>query len=895
MGRRNGPRLDLTPPPLLARKRRLAAAALWVEQLWPAVWPALGVLGFYAGIALLDLPALLPSWPRLLLFAVVLALAGFLLWRGLRRVARPSPALADRRLERDSGLPHRPLATLADRPAAPTPEQEALWRVHLARLAATIPRLVVRRPRPGLAARDTWALRGALVVFLVAALAIAGPDSGARLLRAVTPTFPPLPAGPGTEIQAWITPPAYTGLPPVLLRPDTLDVRVPTGSRLTASVTGNTAEPSLSVGGVTEPFRSLDPASWQADRELTPTTSDAREHIEIRRSGLLAAWTVTLIPDLPPAPVFTEPPAQNTAGGTRTLQTRFAWQATDDYGVTQLQVEMHLVGRPDAPAFVVPIPLSGAPKSAHGAIVPDLTAHPWAGLPVIARLSAKDAANQLGKSDAADLTLPAREFHNPVAVALIAIRRQLSLMPEERRAARAVIDGVADDPASVDNSTAIILNLRTLSALLNRGRGQPAVDEAQARMWTLALALEEGATERTAQALEQARQALRDAVDAAKPPPEQPTTAEQAEIDRRMQELRDAIQKHMDALAEQARRDDTPMPSDPKLPQMNARDLDKLAQQLQQSLKEGRTDDAKQQMAELEKLLEALKNARPETGEERDKQRAEKRQRGKEQTDAVQDMIQREGQILDRSEKRSAEQPAPRPFDPRTLDQRQFDPQPRAGQPAQPQAPAQAQSQPQSQPQPGQQRAGDQKSQAAMRRALGELMQQFGDLTGDVPAPLGEADQAMRDAGQALADGRDAAAGAATKRAIEALQKGGRQMGQQVARQFGPGQQPGEGEGEDGQDGQGTDGTENGNGRTAGPKPGENPGSGQRRSANRDPLGRPLHQGTSGSAEAGDVHVPDEMEQARTREIQEELRRRGADRTRKQPELDYIDRLLNPF
>ena len=34
-------------------------------------------------------------------------------------------------------------------------------------------------------------------------------------------------------------------------------------------------------------------------------------------------------------------------------------------------------------------------------------------------------------------------------------------------------------------------------------------------------------------------------------------------------------------------------------------------------------------------------------------------------------------------------------------------------------------------------------------------MQQYGELTGDVPAPLGEADRAMRDAAEALADGRD--------------------------------------------------------------------------------------------------------------------------------------------
>jgi hypothetical protein len=44
--------------------------------------------------------------------------------------------------------------------------------------------------------------------------------------------------------------------------------------------------------------------------------------------------------------------------------------------------------------------------------------------------------------------------------------------------------------------------------------------------------------------------------------------------------------------------------------------------------------------------------------------------------------------------------------------------------------------------------------------------------------------------------------------------------------------------------------------------------------------------------------VPDEAELLRTRRIQEELRKRGAERTRPQEELDYIDRpaaaLLTP-
>ena len=194
-------------------------------------------------------------------------------------------------------------------------------------------------------------------------------------------------------------------------------------------------------------------------------------------------------------------------------------------------------------------------------------------------------------------------------------------------------------------------------------------------------------------------------------------------------------------------------------------------------------------------------------------------------------------------------------------------------------------------------------------------MQQYGDLTGQIPPNLGEADGAMRDAAQALAQNNDTPAAAAEQRAIEALQKGGRSMSQQMAQQFGRGQQGQEGEGEEGdEDGQGQmAGDQPGDGQ--GDQPGDRPGGGRnnrngagrgdrpwapgrsvdRRDDRRDPLGRPLKEGTSGTDESGDVRVPDQMEQARTRAIQDELRRRGAERTRPQPELDYIDRLLKQF
>ncbi len=873
-------------PPGLAAKRALAMAALWFEQLWPAAWPALGVVAAYLAAALLDLPAWLPPWPRLLLPLVVLAVAGWLLWRGLRQIERPGEAAAERRLERDSGLRHRPLSALQDRPAAETPEAAAVWQVHQARLLRQVKRLRVGRPRPGLAQRDRWALRGLAVVGLAAAWVIAGADGPARLWAAVYPGLPSGPAGPGTVVQAWATPPAYTGLPPVFLQPGAEAASAPAGSHLTVSVTGGRGSPDLTLGNDKTAFHALDAASWQAERDLTASGA-----LSVRRGGqVLAQWTLHVTPDGAPEIEFAEPPGPVADGNGPVTRTRMAWQAKDDYGVVGVQAELRLKDRPDAPPFVLSAPLGGSPKQPHGAFVQDLTPNPWAGLPVVARLAAKDAAGQTGRSAEAAFVLPERAFRHPVAQAVIAVRKQLSRAPDDRRTAREALGIIEGHPDLFDNSFSVLLNLHAMSALLSRGHGQEAVDEAQERMWTLALALEEGAAERTAKALEAARQAMRDAMEDAK---QNPADAEkQAELDKRIQELREAIQKRLDALAEQARREGDLRPFDPQVPQMDARELDRKAQEMRDAAREGRMDDAQKQMAELEKLLEQLQNARPETGEEREKRNAEKREQGKQQAGAVQDLVQREGGLLDRSRAREAGE-RPRWLGPDMRPGPMLE-QPRNGQDTQ------ARTQ-----QDQADRAQDQKAQKAMRRALGELMQQFGELTGQVPTPLGEADMAMREAGQAMADGRDGPAGAAQQRAIEALQKGGQAMAQQMARQFGRGNEPGQmSEGQDGQDGQdgqmgdGENGEARGNGRgmTRGPRPGQRLGADRRPGVPRDPLGRDLNQeGSSGSDESNSTRVPDQMEQARTRALQDELRRRGAERSRPKPELDYIDRLLQPF
>jgi uncharacterized protein (TIGR02302 family) len=878
----------MSPPPVppepayaarLRRRRFAARAALIFERVWPALWPPLGVLGTYLCAALLDLPPRLPAALHAIVLAGILLACGWLLARGLRRLRLPSVAEADRRLERASGLRHRPLAALADQPALPG--AEGLWRAHVARAAAQIGRLRVGLPRPGLAAIDRRALRGGLIVGLAATLVIAGNEAPERIARAFTLHFAPAVPSPPPELQGWITPPAYTNLAPVFLRLEGGAVSVPSGSHLTLSLSGGSGTPTLTLGGARLPFQQLDAASFQADQDLT-----AGGHLVVRRGGAeLAAWDLTVLVDAPPVVRWTEPPGTARGAG-RVPSTKLPWQVSHDYGVTALNAELRLKERPGDPPLIVAIPLpGGAPKQAKGVRVQDLTAHPWAGLPVIARLVGRDAPGLVGTSADAGFTLPERRFDNPTARAVIAVRKALTLHPEQRAPAIAELDRLSELEPVWRHDPGGYLNLEAAGAELLYNRDEGAIADVQTRLWQLALHLEEGATERTARALEQARRELREALDAQR----RGEKIDPKEIERRLQALEQAIAKHLEALAEQLRRDPDAQMADRDSPALDPQEAQRLAEEMRQAIEQGRMEDAEKRMAELEKMLDQLQKARPMHRNAEARERAQKQARGRQQMNALQDMVKREGGVLDRAQARDSQPPPdanPQP------DANAQDTKPQDGAPGD---------------QQGADRQRDARVQEALRRALGELMQQYGDLMGKIPPNLGDADGAMRDAARALKQGQDDAAASNAQRAIEALQKGGQAMSEQMQQAFGAQgaqqdgeQQEGEQQGE--QDGPGTalgdprGGDRNSpGGRDGRPWQHGNNQFGRHGDRRTDPLGRPLQEGSNGADESGDVAVPEQMERARTRAIQDELRRRAAERSRPQQELDYIDRLLKQF
>ena len=272
----------------------------------------------------------------------------------------------------------------------------------------------------------------------------------------------------------------------------------------------------------------------------------------VRRGGReLAFWDLSVVVDQPPTAAWSEPPGRMQGS----QQTRLPWRASDDYGVVSLQAELRLRDRPDAPPLIVSLPLPGGmPKAAHGVSQQDLTANPWAGLPVIARLVARDAAGQTGQSDDAEFVLPERPFLVSIARALMAIRRGLSLHPEDRDFAVNGLDALLTAPDAFAGDYGAYLNLGAIYYLFEFNKSPAAIGQAQQRMWDLALHLEEGLTERTARALDAARQAARDALEKAI---REPNNANRAELDKKLKELEEAIARHMQALMEEARRNNS--------------------------------------------------------------------------------------------------------------------------------------------------------------------------------------------------------------------------------------------------------------------------------------------------------------------------------------------------
>jgi len=820
---------DRRPLRRLGAKLLLARVALFWERLWPALLPPALLFGLFLTLALLDLLPLLGPW---LHTAALLAFAAGFLWllrRALRGLALPDEQAARRRLERDSGLRHRPLAALEDQPAGDDsdPLLAAYWRLHRARLLAQLRGLRVAWPRAGWARVDGLGLRALVGLPLLVAVVVAATDWEARLLRALLPELVLAAEVPPPRIDVWISPPAYTGEPPAYLDPEAEPgevVRVPAGSRVLVQVQGGRGTPRLDLDG--DPLAELESRDESVFRAETVLSAGRR--LSIDQNGLpIAGWTLAVIPDLPPSVAYLTAPARAARGA---LQ--FEYEVADDYGVESATA---LIERRDegggGETMELPLPLPArSPQQAEGRSFQDLTPHLWAGVPVRITLEVRDAIGQSGRTEAFETVLPERVFNHPVARRLAELRRELTLDPGRRRPVAAALDALARQPEHYFGDLVVTLGIVTAEQRLLRDRRDTAVPQVQTLLWDLALRIEDGDLSVSERRLRELQQELQEALAAEAP---------QEEIDRLMNELQEALDQFLGAMAEQALRDFEALRMEemPPFDEMLSRDqLQELIEQAREMARSGDRDRARELLSELQRMLENLQ-AQPLPLEEMNQRLEQSMQMMQD----LQEMMREQQELLDRSFQRAQRGETGRGTGEAEDQGRES-------------SPGRA---------PGTE-AGDALAQDSLRRELGDLMRRSGDMTGNIPRPLGQAEQAMRAARDALDRGASGEALGPQGEALDHLQRGMETMLEDFAQQFGDG--------------------EGGEGNSLG-RPGSQP---------RDPFGR--QRGEGGYADRGEgTEIPEGEVRQRAREILHELRRRSGQRGRPQIELDYLERLLRRF
>ncbi len=858
----NRPRQDQRPEPdarsTLGTALRRAHWTIFWERLWPALATLATAIGLFLTVSWLGLWLWLPPLGRAVVMVVfgVVALAAAVPF-GLLRI--PGVADALRRLDRGTGLRHRPATAIVDRLAV-TPKDPyslALWNAHVARTLAAAQAFKAGWPAPRLALRDPYALRGLVLIACIATFVAAGGERGKRIAAAFDWQGVVLAAN--FRVDAWVTPPAYTGKPPIILagihpgepargeagRGDG-PLAVPVGSTLVVRATGKLSLDIAARGGVAPVKEQTHVPAGTQEYRFKVAADGA---VTLRGVGDDLTWSFTVIPDRAPTIALTKDPEQQRRGSLL-----LSYRVEDDYGATQAQATF--VRKDQTPAESAGRhPLYGAPefplvlpqartKNGVGQTIRDLTNHPWAGAEVVMTLIARDEGSNEGKSEPFTLRLPERVFTKPLAQALIEQRRNLALDANARPLVITALDALATAPEKFTPDAGVYLGLRSMFWSLVRAKSDDDLRDVVARLWSMAVSLEDGDIADAQAALRNAEEALRQALERG---------ASDQDLKQLMDQLRAAMDRYMQAMQEQLKNNQQlARPLDRNSRSVRPQDLKSMLDRLENLARNGAKDAARQLLEELQQMMENLQMASPDmNGDDLGDMMPE--------LDELGDMIQQQQELRDR-----------------TFQQGQDRRRQQRGQ--------QGQDQQSQQGQEGQRprdSMGDlRQSQQALRERLNKLLEdlknrgfgqnqqpgrqgqqgQQGQGQGELDQ-LGRAGEAMGEAESSLGEGNADSAVDSQGRALEALRKGAQGLAQSM---MGPG------------------GTSGRAGRLGLP----------RARQDTDPLGRPLR-----GREYGDdtVKVPGEIDVQRARHIIEELRRRFGDVARPQEELDYIERLLKDY
>src|SRR6201747_1953700 len=454
------------------------------------------------------------------------------------------------------------------------------------------------------------------------------------------------------RVDAWVTPPAYTGKPPIILSaanrdagaPDGGPLSVPTNSALLVRSSGGTIDVVVG-GGVTE-IAPSEAAPQGTNERHFKIAGDGTAHVRAPAGQPL--WKSAAAPDNPPKISLAKDPERQARGS---LQ--MSYKLEDDYGVTEARAQFAArrteateSGRPvandtkaaeprplfEAPQFPLVLP-NARTRNGVGQTVKDLSEDPYAGAEVTLTLTAKDEAGNEGHSEHSNMRLPERLFTKPLARALIEQRRILALDANQNAQVYAALDALMIAPELFMPETGQYLGLYSVARQLEAARTDDAMREVVASLWALAVTIEDGNITDVDKALRAAQEALKQALERG---------ASDEEIKKLTDNLRAALDNFLRQLAEQLRNNPQQLarPLDPNTKMLSQQDLKSMLDRLERLSRSGDKDAAKQLLEQLQQMLENLQMAQPGQSGDGDMEQA---------LNELGDMIRKQQQLRDKT------------------------------------------------------------------------------------------------------------------------------------------------------------------------------------------------------------------------------------------------------
>ena len=900
----------MTDPVVQTAKRltRRAHAHLYWEVYAPlfaraALVLALFLIGTFGGIwEIIGDPWRLIALAITLFFCIRAVLAA-------RRIKRPNLSAARRRVESDSAQLHRPLDTLADRPAI---GGERLWDSHLAGVRESVKRLKPSKLRAVIAPRDKYFLRFITPVSLILAIMVGAGFNYERLRRSVLPMWQNGILGQDVRFEAWIDPPDYTGRPPIYFK-DGRHVEIPEGSELVTRIYGVRSAPRpklITQSGRTKflKLNRLDPKSFESR-----TILDKSAKAQWRVFNKIQSWKLDVVADQPPVVEIVSTPKAD-----KRDRLKLTYSLEDDYGVEVLELKMRRLSatdgtdleRDETASVAVTLPGSSVKRLNEREALLDLTKHEWAGQKVSAVLAARDGAGQMVTSERVFFTVPDKIFIEPLAKAVIENRRlflqgkadyapykpvskkalahqplfdsyepqdRLERAPEQIQRAVLLLEALTDKPATIYQDPVLYMGLRHVLGTTRFAREQESLEGIPAQLWKMALRAEFGLLGSALEAMQAAEQSLREGI---------ARRAPQREIDTLFDRYNEAVDRYMEELRKKAVEAGNIAEGGEGGDGRNTDQIEELLKAIEEANRIGDVDGARRALAQLAALLENMQiqlSAGAGQGEG-ESMPGEMSEELREALEEMADLLGEQRELeygTDRAGRQSEnEAEGENSESGQTQSQGQSSGQGRSGAPEKEAlSPGELAAQqklleealaglnkvleegvgPGDEGEAGQglAEAGPEEGENGAGGDEGEENEDGGNEGGkSAQEALADAARAMLGSREALGAEELAEAGRAQQEAIEALREAGKSLSRAARRQ------------------QRTEGQEDGEGED----------------------GNPLGQSNNGiEDENSEVDVDSRDNATRSRELLEELRRRASEQEREQSEREYLERLLKRF